>query len=215
MSAKTFDRHTAKFLAVVGENMPKMSEGVMQAWIENPKGLQWVLAKAFLASDFKVWKTIKFGTELRAVEDFRRALKDGKDGGFQVSGWANDMLGQSVFTAATEETEVDLVVVSVAELGFKGGAYTRDIYKRAQEFGLELCPSEVGPQLRLQYKDQPMEEWLLIGMEPITDSDGILGVFYVERDGHDLWLGGYDGRPGCFWHGCYRWVFVRPASTGA
>ncbi len=40
MSQKTYDRQTAKFLAIVGENMPELSGDVMQGWIENPKSLQ-------------------------------------------------------------------------------------------------------------------------------------------------------------------------------
>lgn len=39
-TAKTYDRQTATFLAVVGQNMPELSGDVMQEWIENPKALQ-------------------------------------------------------------------------------------------------------------------------------------------------------------------------------
>ena len=44
MTTKTYDRHTAKFLARVAENIPEMSTEVMQGWIENPHGLQKFLA---------------------------------------------------------------------------------------------------------------------------------------------------------------------------
>jgi hypothetical protein len=44
MITKTYDHQTAKFLAVVGENMPEISSDVMQKWIENPKALQKVLS---------------------------------------------------------------------------------------------------------------------------------------------------------------------------
>ena len=47
MAQKTYDRHTAKFLAVIGENMPEIQSDIMQGWIENSKTLQRVLRDAF------------------------------------------------------------------------------------------------------------------------------------------------------------------------
>ena len=47
MAQKTYDRHTAKFLAVIGENMPEIQSDIMQGWIERPKTLQRVLRDAF------------------------------------------------------------------------------------------------------------------------------------------------------------------------
>ncbi len=103
-----------------------------------------------------------------------------------------------------------LVRVTVAELGFPNGETRREIYARALKLGLELCPSEVGPQLRLQYSDQPKGEWVIIGMEPITDSGGYSSVFYVVRDGAGLWLNGYSGHPEVFfWDDSGHFVFVR------
>lgn len=165
---------------------------------ENP----WEVA----ASEFLIWEAVNLGTGPRTVDDFRKALKDG---GFRISDWASDILGKPAFTVAAEKTEVDLVRVTVAELGFKNGAKRSDIYERAKDFGLELCPAEVGPQLRLQYKDQPVGEWLFIGMEPITGSGGDLGVFLVGHGGDGLWLRSRDGHPDSFWDGHYRSVFAR------
>lgn len=162
--------------------------------------------EAVTAPDFKVWRTIKLGTGLKAADDFSRALGEN---GCKVSDWSKDILGKSEFTVASEETEVDLVVVSVGELGFKEGATRKDIYERAQELGLALCPSEVGPQLRLQYKDQPQGEWLLVAIDPIADSDGRPFVFHVEHDDKGLWLRSYCGLPGRIWAAGSRWVFLR------
>ncbi len=207
-------KQTAKFVGVLAQNLPDMSDELMQNWIENPKGLQKVLKNALcppeVNPDFnKVWKTIKLGTGFKTADDFRQALKTGS---FSIGNWANYILDKPDFTVAPEETEVDLVVISVADLGFKNGATTRDIYERASKFGLERCPAEVGPQLRLQYTDQPSGEYLFIAMEPVFSvSGGDLFIFSVGRGVFsDLWLDGC-GRPGFF---CYaggaRVVFVRP-----
>jgi hypothetical protein len=155
--------------------------------------------------EFSVWKTIRLGTGLKTVDDFRHALKDNGD---RIGNWGNDILGKLAFTVSDTETEVNLVVTSVAELGFKDGATRADIYKRAVELGLELCSPEVGPQLRLQYKDQPRGEWLIIGMEPISDSGGYLDVFVVEHVVDGRWLRGDYGGPDDFWGGSSRFVFV-------
>ena len=155
----------------------------------------------------KVWKTIKLGTGLKTADDFRRALKDD---GFNISDWASDILGKPAFKAADEDTEVDLVKVTVAELGFKNGARHNQIYERAKELGLGLCPPEVGPQLRLQYQDQPNGEWILVAMEPIVDSDGYPYVFSVKHHDSGLWLSSRWGDPDDFWYPGHRWVFCRP-----
>jgi len=155
---------------------------------------------------FDVWKTIKLGTGPKNAGDFRKIIKDN---GFSISDYGNDILGQPAFTVATEETELDLVVVSVAELGFKVGATRELIYVRAKEFGLDLCPAEVGPQLRLQYKDQPNGEWFIVAMEPIISSVGDLRLFDVEQVGSGLWLESCSGSPVCFWNFGTRFVFSR------
>ena len=156
---------------------------------------------------FKTWKTVKLGTGLKTADDFRKALTNA---GCNIGSWANDILGKPVFSVSSEETEVELVVVSVAELGFKNGATRKDIYKRAEELGFALCPSEVGPQLRLRYNDQPNGEWLLIGMEPIAVSDGDLRVFGVGRDDDgSQWLDGGCGSPVLVWSADLHWVFLR------
>ncbi|MBU3934678.1 hypothetical protein KKC00_01805 [Patescibacteria group bacterium] len=156
--------------------------------------------------ELKVFKTIKLGTGLKTADDFRKALKDN---GFSIGDYANDILDKPAFTVATEEIELDLVVISVAELGFKNGATREQIYARAKELGLDICPAEVGPQLRLQYKDQPNNEWLVIAMEPIADSDGGLGLFNVRRHDSALWLCGYYGYPDYVWYSARRFVFSR------
>ena len=158
--------------------------------------------------EFSIWKTINLGTGLKTADDFRNALKKSKN---RIGDWGNDILGKPAFTASETEMDVDLVNVSVADLGFKDGAYRRDIIAKALELGLQLCPAEVRPQLRLQYADQPKGEWLVIGMEPITDSDGRLHVFGVGHDNDERWLSGYYGSPGHFWGAAHRFVFVRPS----
>jgi len=153
--------------------------------------------------EFVVWKTITLGTHKDAKSLKKQVEKDG----FRVSDWAADIMGKPAFTLATGETSVDLVNVSVGELGFTKATPLRDIYARAIELGLQLCPAEVGPQLRRQYADQPNGEWLRVAMEAITDSGGDLDVFSVAHDDGGQWLDASWGKPDDEWNPDYRFVF--------
>ena len=152
-----------------------------------------------------IWKTIQVGTH-SSIAELRQALVDA---GCRISDWADSILAKVAL--ATKQTSIDLVIVSVAELGFPNGATLKQIYKAALKKGYLLCPPEVGPQLRLQYAkdDQPLDEWLIIAMEPIADSDGYLNVFNVVRDEGDLWLYSSYGGPGNFYDPESRLVFRR------
>ena len=151
-------------------------------------------------------KTITLGTH-KDADALRKALKRQ---GYVIGPWADDILGKPSFTVCPYEIEVDLVAASVAELGFGNGTSYKDIRARALELELDLCPAEVGPQLRLQYNDQPLGDWLRIAMQPIADSDGHLGIFAVGHDYVQPCLrGGDDGRPETFWSAGERFVFVR------
>lgn len=157
--------------------------------------------------EFPVWKTIKIGTFKE-----KEVLKDSiKAKGYFIGSWANDLMDRPEFSLSEKESELDLVNVSVGELGFSGWTTYADICSKAKEFGLELAPAEVGPQLRLQYDDQPNGEWLRVGMEAIAGSGGDRLVFVVERGGGGrAWLRSDDGRPDSRWGAEGRFVFVRP-----
>lgn len=156
-------------------------------------------------SVFPLWKTIKLGTH-KSVKALKGAITDA---GQQISNWSNDIMGKRAFALASEETEVDLATATVAELGFTDAARYDAICARIRELGYDLCPAEVGPQLRRQYTDQPLNEWLVIAMEAIHDSDGNLNVFDVGHHDDGRWLDTYDFNPDNRFVLDYRFVFVR------
>ena len=151
------------------------------------------------------WKVIKPGA-YKSADDYRKALKET---GFRVGDLANDMMKQPAFKIVDEPIDVELVLVTVAELGFPQGATRKDIYDKALSLGLQLCPPEIGPALRLDYQDQPSGEYILVGMEPIVDSGGGPDVFRVKHDGSDQWLNADYDLPAFVWHADRRWVFCR------
>lgn len=152
---------------------------------------------------FNIWKTITLGLHNDA-DSYRSAIKKF---GFQISDGANDILGKSAFTVTPTKETIDLVVVSVADLGFKNGATYKEICDAALNQGLSLVLAEVGPALRLQYKEGQKGESLYIAMEPISDSDGCLRILDVVYDFGDLWLLTYYGRSHYGWGAGARFVF--------
>lgn len=170
---------TAQFIAVVTQNLPKIRGEVMQEWIQNPQLLQRALG---VLSDFppqlylrkpEVWKTVCLGTGIKSAEDFIQALieREVLTSLFNEDDDVKNILRSSAFVVAEKETEIHLARVSVTEIGLKDGATYGQICERAEALGLQLCPLEVGPQLRLQYTDQPIREWINIGAEPVVGSD--------------------------------------------
>ncbi len=122
--------------------------------------------------------TIKLGTLPTAA----MLLKEIMNVGGIVDDEAKYMMMNKRFTIAKKETKAMLVIVSVNELfGYDTTKEYSFICEYAKRAGLDLCPAEVGPQLRLQYTDQPKNEWVRIAMEPIADSKGRPSLFVVGR----------------------------------
>ena len=118
-----------------------------------------------------------------------------------ISDDARVMLQKPEFIVNSKSEKLNLIKLKVRDLGFSGSATTDQIYKRAEELGLELCPPEVGPHLRLNYekvfsREQAKGEYLRIAMKQITDSNGNPNVFNVNRyDDGERWLGSYWAKP--------------------
>ena len=184
--------------------LPDLDSKTKQLYIDNSALLRRVLNKALTGFGFYTWKTVKLGT----YRNQNALLADLKAKSFRVSDWAMNIVRQSSFTLSDKGKEIDLVVVSVAELGFKGVAEYYKIMKRAKELGLGLCPAEVGPQLRLAYEDQPIGELLTVAMEPITISDSPPALLCVGYNDVGQWLDADFGRSGDFWLSDRQLVFV-------
>lgn len=137
----------------------------------------------------------------------KQLLTELETAGINLSLDVKDMLRSQDFEAGKNIEEATLIRLTVADLGFNDYANTDQVYKRAEELGLELCPSDVAPHYRLKYKDQPMSEWLRVGMEQIADSDGIPSVFSLGRHGDGLWLGARNARSNDDWAPFSRFVF--------
>jgi hypothetical protein len=126
-----------------------------------------------------IFKTIQIGT----FKDPETLWKAVESHGNRVGKWARDVL--SNIQLATSVQVLELVAMSLKELGFSNGADWPSIVQAAYALGLDLCPPEVAAQLRLQYPDQPDSEWLIVAMEPVRDSALDYCMFQLYRNSDD------------------------------
>ena len=151
--------------------------------------------------DFTADFTITLGTH-RSGADLLETLIEKKH---KVSLWSIQSLRNQDFPVVAEEITVDIVVISMLEMGFAEGelATLDTIYERAKQMGLEICPVETAPQLRLQFLDQPdyttgerLGEFFVASEPFVLTPDVFPKIFSVGRDDnfpHDetgigLWL---------------------------
>ncbi|MDO8667731.1 MAG: hypothetical protein Q7K35_01380 [bacterium] len=127
-----------------------------------------------------------------------------------ISYYAYDLLKK--LKPLNKAERIDLIRLTVKDLGFSNGATTDEIYNRAEELGLELCPAEAGPHLRLQY---PEKERLLIATEQIIGRYGDQYVFGLDLSGDRLELSGSHALPSNTWRDIDEFVFRLRPSTKA
>ncbi|MCR2823635.1 helicase [Lederbergia panacisoli] len=114
------------------------------------------------------------------------------------------LLNDNKFTTSETKYSIQTVEITVGDLGFPAGATTAQLFKRASDLGLELCPLELGPYLRLQFLDQPEGYFgkpirqhqapfgsITIASEILTEDYDFPKGFYLRRINGELWLRGY------------------------
>lgn len=191
--AYSLDQITPSTKAYVG----KLEPGIFDKLPENIEHIY---------TSFPEGKIRRFELEFggKTKEQLEREMKQQ---GVNIGRYAQSMMDNRDFTTLPKPEQRKLVRLQVKDLGFTGSPTTTELYKRAEELGLELCPPEVGPQYRINYKNQPMGEWVYIGMEPISGSYGGPGVFRVAHREGGLWLHYGWARPGYGWSPSNQIVF--------
>lgn len=124
-----------------------------------------------------------------------------------ISDHAQDLLQSKEFTVSKTKEHLNLIRLTVKDLGFPNGATTEEIYTKAKELGLELCPAETGPQLRLQYTDQPLNERFYVGMKQILDRQSVPRVFFLFHIDDGLLFLAKPVHPPGGWHPDFKFVF--------
>lgn len=177
--------------------MDKMSGEEGERWLRALKGM---LRKEnpWESVTLWEWKTIQLGTQ--SFPGLKMAILKA------LTEHASVMLTQTPFSQ--HRKEIHLMSVLGKDLGQEGDETLAEIYHRADKNKLDLCPPEVGPQLRRQYTDQPSGDALLIGMEPIKSHDGSNRIFEVlNHPTQGVLLASVEVSEPCDYSPSIRWIF--------
>lgn len=132
------------------------------------------------------------------------------------------LLTDDHFTPSNTKYSLQTVELTVGDLGFLEGATTPQIYKKASELSLELCPLELGPYLRLSYLDQPEgysvntgilhqapSGSITIASAALSEDEDFPEGFYIRRINGVLWLRGYRADQLHVWNNDDHFIFCQ------
>ncbi len=104
--------------------------------------------------------------------------------GMKISGKAREMLNHANFTNSKRAKKVNFAMKKLRDFGFTESPTFLQFIERVRNHELyELCLAEDAPNVRLQYADQPIGEWIRFVMDTIPDAGGSPRVFGLEHDG--------------------------------
>lgn len=93
--------------------------------------------------------TMTLGIKYLSARDFRGGMRR-PETGCSISKRGSNVLNTEAFRVCKYKTEVELVLISHAELGFTCGTCHADVFARAEKLGFIHCPIEVGPRFCLR-----------------------------------------------------------------
>ncbi|MFY7865154.1 hypothetical protein [Roseateles sp.] len=139
----------------------------------------------------------------------------------QMNPMARELFENAAFPEGSARSVLNLMAVTVAELGFAAGATMPEVLAQAARLGLRPCPVETAPFFRLQYLDQPEGSVgqaqikgqappgaLTVVSEPLEASLDFPKGFYLRKADGCLWLRGYRSDDQHRWSASDGLVFV-------
>ncbi|MBD7938281.1 helicase [Cytobacillus sp. Sa5YUA1] len=164
-----------------------------------------------------VTKTIEIGG-LSKMELIQRL----QEHSISMNQYGEKLLSDDKFTTSEKKYSLEIVELAVRDFGFPDGATMPGLIKKANQLGLELCPLEIGPYLRLEYLDQPEGNSensskqnqapsgsITIATEIVSDDDDFPKGFYLRRIDGVLWLRGYVADDVYVWNPDDQFIFSK------
>lgn len=151
------------------------------------------------------WKTLDRPRDLLISSELIGSLKEA---GIRVDPWARELIDDWLVTVP----RIFLVRVTIGEVGLTKAASTVELFARIRRLGLNLCPPETGPLLRLKYTEQSLFDDLIVGMLPLADRLRRPHAFMLTRDRAGLLLDTVYLRAEESWREDQAFVFCCPTT---
>ncbi len=129
-------------------------------------------------SDWLKISNIKFNNATECVAEL-------KSKGFYVSPWIENIVKKYNYKFEKSKSPINLVRITVKDLGFKGPTELLDIYNKIENSDFKLVNPEIAIYSRLIYTKQPTGEWIRFAtpLNSMVDTDG---VPHLPKLGHAL-----------------------------
>lgn len=99
-----------------------------------------------------------------SIQEIKNQLKSKK---IATSKFSEKMLGSADFNTLENVENIDLIRLTLRDLGLTEGVSINTIYQKAKELGLDLCPAEIGPRYPYDDEYRYTTDIYYIAMEPI------------------------------------------------
>lgn len=136
-------------------------------------------------------------------------LQEFKQQSISMNEYGKRLFAEDAWQPAESAYRLETVELTTRQLGFSAGATSAQIFERAEQLGLSLCPVEVAPFLRLHYLDQPQGFWITVASRKLSEEPGFPNGFYLRRLEDGLWLRGYTATHDHVWDPDDRFVFCK------
>lgn len=182
----------------------QLSNAAAQWVINNPVAAIALFIEAVKAQFGKFWREVVFGgkskkTLIGMVQAARMRISD----------CAYHVISKDAFTTSAKVIKLPIVRVALRDW-FDHDPTTDEIFAEAKKRGYGKLPVELTLALRLDYKDQPDKEWLVVAHEPIIDSGGNPILLCLQSDGDDLWVSVDSAVSSRCWNLSDEFLFLAP-----
>jgi hypothetical protein len=140
-----------------------------------------------------------------------------KEAQIGLNEYAHTLFNSDLFQPSLLSSEVNLIELSMSEIGLKNGGNFEDIKKHLKALNLSHCPLEIAIYVRLKFKDQLESDEkksnktppgsITFFSKPLSEEDDFPKGFYIKNTNGTLWLRGYICSEDYIWEANDRMIF--------